>query len=156
VNIRRTAFVSNYLATGNATQSYIDAGFSEKGAAQSAERLLRNAEIITAVTEARAKLAERTEITQDWVIKGLVNIAERCSQAVPVRDKKGNETGEWAFNAAGANTAYQLIGKHLGMFSDKLSVTFMREQAQAIADESGLDVDEIVAEAQRWMAGKAK
>jgi hypothetical protein len=42
----------------NATQSYISAGYSSAGAAQSAERLLRNAEITKRILELRETIAE--------------------------------------------------------------------------------------------------
>jgi phage terminase small subunit len=36
----------------------------------------------------------------------------------PVLDSKGEPTGEYKFNAMGANKALELIGKHLGLFKD--------------------------------------
>jgi hypothetical protein len=36
MNERQTRFVERYLITGNATQSHIEAGYKERGAAQNA------------------------------------------------------------------------------------------------------------------------
>ena len=44
-------------------------------------------------------------------------------QAVEVTTRDGTGTGEYVFNAAGANKAYELIGKHLRMFTERLEVT---------------------------------
>ena len=41
-------------------------------------------------------------------------------QAVPVLDRDGNPMGSYNFNASGANRALELMGKHLGMFIDKI------------------------------------
>jgi hypothetical protein len=88
------------------------------------------------------------------VLAQLVEIAERCMREVPVRDRAGRETGEWTFKPREALSALTLIGKHLGMFSARLDVRFLREQAEAVADAYDLDVDEVIAEAQRWLQGR--
>ena len=42
-----------------------------------------------------------------------------------MKQEVDEETGEgiWTFNAAGANKALELIGKHFGAFPDKLDIT---------------------------------
>lgn len=54
-----------------------------------------------------------------WVRARLREVAERTMQAVPVTDSKGEPTGAWTFNAAGANRALELLGRELGMFVDR-------------------------------------
>ena len=39
----------------------------------------------------------------------------------PMVDKEGNIV-EWRFDSSGANKALESIGRHLGMFNDKLKV----------------------------------
>ena len=64
-----------------------------------------------------------------WVMRRLKTVAERCMQAAPVLDKKGNpvmvETPEgeevpaFTFNSMGANRALELIGKENAMFVER-------------------------------------
>lgn len=97
-----------------------------------------------------------SQLTLGWVLAQLVEIAERCMREVPVRDRAGRETGEWTFKPREALAALTLLGKHLGMFSARLDVRFLREQAEAVASEYDLDVDEVIAEAQKWLQGRGR
>ena len=45
MNERQKKFCEAFLTSGNATQAYIEAGYSAKGAGQSADKLLKNTEI---------------------------------------------------------------------------------------------------------------
>ena len=56
---------------------------------------------------------------RDWVIARLVETAERALQAVPVTDRKGEPTGEFTYQGSVALRALELLGRELGMFSDK-------------------------------------
>ena len=51
MNDKQRAFADYYIETGNATQSYIKAGYSEKGANRSANKLLSNADIAAYIAE---------------------------------------------------------------------------------------------------------
>jgi phage terminase small subunit len=54
LNPKQLAFVAGYLKSGNATQAYIDAGYSAKGAQQASSRLLSN--VVVAAEVARGKM----------------------------------------------------------------------------------------------------
>ena len=71
-----------------------------------AGKLMANPEVQAAIAKAMAERAQRTEITADYVLNNLRNIAERCML-------------EEDFNPAGANKALELLGKHLGLWTDK-------------------------------------
>jgi hypothetical protein len=58
-------------------------------------------------------------LSREWVLEGLKTVVRRCLQAEPLCDKRGRPTGEYTFQAAGANRALELLGKELGMFIDK-------------------------------------
>ena len=49
----------------------------------------------------------------------LVETAERALQAVPVTDRKGEPTGEFTYQGSVALRALELLGRELGMFSDR-------------------------------------
>ncbi len=120
---RQSRFVQEYLLDLNATQAAARAGYSVKTANEQGARLLANVSVAQAVRQAQAARAERTQLTQDWVLERLRETVERCMQAEPVKDSEGGSTGLYKFNAAGANKALELIGKHLGMFIEKHEVT---------------------------------
>lgn len=71
LNIRQEKFVSAYLKSGNATQSAIEAGYSERSAGQNGERMLRNVEIAAAIEAGRAKLTEKLELSPERVLRRL-------------------------------------------------------------------------------------
>ena len=66
-------------------------------------------------------------------------------------DEQGREIGEWWFNAAGATRSVVLIGKQLGMFSEWIDVQLLRSEVAQVAVEYGLDEDEVLREADRWL-----
>jgi phage terminase small subunit len=126
---KQEAFVREYMIDLNATQAYLRAGYkvSDNVARANASRLLTNANIHARIEQLQADRAKKLELDANWVLQRLKDISDRCMQAEPVlefdyEEKKLVETGEYKFDSNGANKATELIGKHLGMFKDKLEV----------------------------------
>lgn len=130
---KQLRFVEEYLVDLNATQAAIRAGYSERSAKVQACRLLTKDNVSRAVERGKAERSKRTEITQDFVLSGLKEVAERCLQKMPVMVfdrvercmvQKQDEDGRdiWEFDSTGANRAFELLGKHLGLFVDKLQI----------------------------------
>jgi phage terminase small subunit len=71
---KQAAFVQEYLIDLNATQSAIRAGYSAKNAHKIASQLLGKTVVARAISEAKAKRTERTEITQDRVLHELYRL----------------------------------------------------------------------------------
>lgn len=126
---KQKTFVQEYLVDLNATQASIRAGYSEKTAKQIGTENLAKPAIADAIAEAQAKRKERTEINQDYVLQKIQLVGERCIQEVnpvltpagkQVVDKKGNPL--FTFNANGANKSFEMLGKHLGMFTEKVEI----------------------------------
>jgi phage terminase small subunit len=69
---KQTNFVEEYLIDLNATQAAIRAGYSEKTANEQGARLLAKVSVHAAVETALAARSQRTEITQDMVVAGLL------------------------------------------------------------------------------------
>lgn len=74
LNAKQERFVAEYLIDLNATQAAIRAGYSEKTAYSTGQRLLKHVEVQAALQEAQAKRSERTEVTQDRVLQELARI----------------------------------------------------------------------------------
>jgi phage terminase small subunit len=119
---KQNAFVGEYMIDRNGTQAAIRAGYSAKTANAAGSRLLLNVDICEEIQRRENRTAEKHNIDADWVISKLVENAEKAAQARPVLDREGNETGEYRYDGAVVNKALELIGKNLGMFTDKLDV----------------------------------
>lgn len=106
---KQERFVSEYLLDLNATQAAIRAGYKEKTAYSSGQRLLKNVEIQNALTAAMKRREQRTEITADRVLKELAAIA--LDEAADYNDSRLRYTNKIK--------ALELLGKHLGMFDTR-------------------------------------
>jgi len=130
---KEAQFVREYLIDLNATQAAIRAGYSEKSAYSTGWDNLRKPEIQEALAKVMAKRAEKADITAEFVLGSLKELAERCMQKVPVMVKVGKDwvqateevehedgtvtrEGVWKFDSKGANSSLRSLGDHLGLF----------------------------------------
>lgn len=138
---KQAAFVRQYLVDLNATQAAIRAGYSERTASRIGPQLLGKTCVREAIEKAQAKRARRVEVTQDYVLSNLVEVVERTMQRAPVTDRKGEQVTDeegravWTFDAKGANRALELLGKHLGIFTDKLKAEVSGPDGGPVASE---------------------
>ncbi len=145
---KQKLFVSEYLIDLNATQAAIRAGYSPKTAEQIGYQMLKKTSVSDAIAQAMAERSKRTGITADRVLNelamiGFANAADiinfgaatvkgdasredtACIQSVKVKTiptDAGNIT-EREVKLYDKKSALELIGKHLGMFKDKLEVS---------------------------------
>lgn len=138
---KQKEFVRQYLVDLNATQAAIRAGYSMKTAYRQGADLLQKTSIREAIEKAQAKRARRVEVTQDYVLSNLVEVVERTMQRAPVTDRKGEQVTDeegravWTFDAKGANRALELLGKHLGIFTDKIRAEVSGPDGGPVASE---------------------
>ncbi len=119
----QSRFVQEYLIDLNATQAAIRSGYSAKTADVQGPRLLGNARVAEAIQAAQDKRAGKAEVNAQWVLERLIANAERAATAEPVTDREGNQTGEYTYQGNVVNRALELIGKHIGMFTDRLEIS---------------------------------
>ena len=124
-NDRQEFFCREYLVDYNGTQAAIRAGYSQKTAYSQGSRLLKNANVLSRVRELQAEKTAQLSISQDWVVHQLVDVIQKCKDPVPVEtwDYEGKamvKTGEYMFDSKGVTKALELLGKHLGMYIDKI------------------------------------
>lgn len=139
---KQQRFVDEYLIDLNATQAYIRAGYKNfDSAGVEASKTLNNPKIRQAVDEAMAERSRRTGINQDRIVQelaklALVNISDvidlenatikegatredlACIQSIKIKPTEfGDEREVKFYDKKGS---LELLGKHLGMFKDKL------------------------------------
>lgn len=119
---KQKRFADEYLIDLNAKQAAIRSGYSAKTAEVQGSRLLSNAKVQAYIAQKQKIIQETTNVTIEWVIGELVDTYEHCRQKIAVLDHEGNETGEWRFEPASAVRTLELLGKHLGMFKEKIEV----------------------------------
>ena len=143
---KQKKFVEEYLIDLNATQACIRAGYSPKTAMEQGYQLLQKTSVQEAIAECMAARSRRTGVNQDRVVLELAKIAfvrmpdvvdsnGRIKQDASADDlsciesikykKSDNEFGgsvEREVKIASKIKALELLGKHLGMWNDKLDV----------------------------------
>lgn len=123
---RETVFVEEYLIDLNPKRAAKVAGYSATMAASKAYQWVCNGKakphVFAAIQARMGDRSKRTGITQEYVLETIQTTIERCLQAEPVRDKEGNPTGEYKFDASAVLKGTELLGRHLGTWNDKITV----------------------------------
>jgi phage terminase small subunit len=109
LNDKHQKFVDEYMLDMNATQAYLRAGYNctEEAARVSASKLLTNANIVAEIATRQKVMQESTGMSVKWVLEQYKTIIE----------------SNIAIDPAVAKGALDSVGKHYGMFKDKVEVT---------------------------------
>ena len=144
---KQQRFVDEYLIDLNATQACIRAGYSVKTANEQGSQNLAKLSIQEAIAKEMAERSKRTGINQDRIVMELARIAFinpqnlintkdasvrqgateddlACIQSVKVKTMHGDKgsTVEREIKLNDKMKALELLGKHLGMWNDKIDV----------------------------------
>ena len=155
---KQKIFADEYLIDLNATRAYKFAYPRVKNddiAAANASRLLRNAKVAAYISERMQERQKRTEVTQDRVIEELAAIAfaratdfaQIVDGCVVLTDTKelsetqikaiaGIKEGKFGIELKlnDKEKALELLGRHLGMFKDKLEVSGLESEQSKLDD----------------------
>lgn len=129
---KQKLFIAEYLIDLNATRAAIAAGYSEDTARSIGAENLTKPDISAAIQAKLEKRCAKLEISADYVLSGIKDTIERCRQTVPVVDRKGKaitvEDGDgdtvpaYTFQALPALKGFELLGKHLKLFTEKIEI----------------------------------
>lgn len=158
---KQQRFVEEYLIDLNATQAAIRAGYSVKTANEQGCQNLTKLSIQQAISEKMAERSKRTGVNQDRVVLELAKIAFvkmtdivdnqgrikdsatdddlSCIESMKYKESE-SDTGssmEREVKISPKLKALELLGKHLGMWNDKLDVTIT--QPTVISGEDALE-----------------
>lgn len=156
---KQKRFVEEYLIDLNATQAAIRAGYSPKAAYSIGSENLRKPEIRACIEKAMAEQSKRTGINQDRIIielakigllnpKNLINFDEATVKEeateedlaaissirvkrFPTKDGEGIEREVKMYDKT---KALELLGRHFGMFKDKVEVSGLEEEKKKLDD----------------------
>lgn len=122
---KQETFIREYLVDLNATQAAIRAGYSVKTAKQIGTENLAKPALRSRIEELQGKRAEKLQLDAEWVLTKLTEVVSKSMQEKEVEkwdyaERRLIGTGEYVYDSQGANRALELIGKHLGMFKDKI------------------------------------
>jgi phage terminase small subunit len=130
---KQAAFCREYLVDLNATQAAIRAGYSRRTANEQGAQNLAKLSIQAEVRRLLEERIQRVEVDADYVVRTLVENVQRSMQAIAARDSEGNPIGEYRYDGAVANKALELLGRHLGMFTDRQEIA-IRPTDNLLAD----------------------
>jgi len=115
---KQQCFVEEYLIDLNATQAAIRAGYSENSAQEQSSRLLSNVMVEEAVSKTIKKRSDKTGVTINQVVTGLLTEAQGgVDDSTP----------------ASRVSAWGLLGRHLGMFVDRVDQRTTYEAGDTLA-----------------------
>nr|DAZ41810.1 MAG TPA: Terminase small subunit [Caudoviricetes sp.] len=143
---KQQRFVDEYLIDLNATQAAIRAGYSAKTANEQGCQNLAKLSIQQAIAEKMAERSKRTGINQDRIVLELAKIAFvkmtdivdeegrirpdatdddlSCIESVKYKESSSmnGDSVEREVKISSKLKALELLGKHLGMWNDKIDV----------------------------------
>ena len=135
---KQEKFCQLYIELGNASEAYRQAYDCSKMQTSTintkAKELLKNGPITDRIEELQQEHRQRHNLTVDNIIADLQEYRDICMGRKPLTIttvvKNAQEgtaqsvnTECFVFEPTGANKALELLGKHLGMFKDRVDVT---------------------------------
>ena len=108
LTLKQRRFIEEYLIDFNATQAAIRAGYSEKTAYSVGHENLSKPEIKSEIDRLTAQMTEKAIVTKEMVLQGLLDEARMYDDGA----SHSARVSAWAH-----------LGKHLGIFMDKVELS---------------------------------
>jgi len=124
--------IQDYIANGgNQTKAYRKAfpqseKWKDKTVWEKESVLFKSDKVRERLLDVEKKAMRETEVTKEYVLRTIVETIERCKQAVPVLDKKGDpvyvETSDgemapaYTFNPIAVLKGAEMLAKHKGLY----------------------------------------
>lgn len=117
---KETLFCQEYTIDYNGAAAARRAGYTEKSAAKSANKLLKRPEVMGYVRQLQKEQAERLMLSSDLVVIKTLELLDMCMAAKPVMEWDYSEhcmveKGTYEVDSKGANSCLDRLAKHLGM-----------------------------------------
>lgn len=119
------AFVREFPKDNNGKEAAIRAGYSKKYAKQQAYENLTKPYLKKMIEEKQEKLAEKAQVSAEFVINNFLEILNFNKQVEEFTQGDGENVRvkKKMIDAQAALKASELLGKHLGLFVEKLQLT---------------------------------
>ena len=126
LTLKQRRFIEEYLIDFNATQAAIRAGYSEKTAYSVGHENLSKPEIKSEIDRLTTQMTEKAIVTKEMVLQGLLDEARMYDEGA----SHSARVSAWAH-----------LGKHLGIFMDKVELSGKVEVASlgSLIDELSED-----------------
>lgn len=130
---KQQAFVDNYAdpnsdTRGNATRSYIKAGYKDGvGAMQAACRLLSNGKIRQAIDQYRAKIEQKTEVKAEYIREQWLKLLADCQ-----------ENGKY-IDRTTAQAVLRTMAQSLAMLTDKVQTEAIDTPTLTDSEQAAID-----------------
>jgi phage terminase small subunit len=169
MNVKQEQFCREYLIDLNAAQAAIRAGYSKRSARTIGHRLLTNDDVQATISKLKADRSREVGVDAQWVLKRLVRIADfdirklfdNEGNLLPIKQLDedtalalasidiGEITNGDGFisqtkkvKAIDKRAALELIGRHVGMFVDKVETKITEGQVTIYLPDNGRDASQ--------------
>ena len=154
---KQQRFCDEYLVDLNATQAAIRAGYSQRTARAIGRENLTKPDIAARIAELQSRRERRTEVEADQVVRSLAEIAfadrrvifddtktEDATGGIPDSLASSFEGVEYTkfgpkIKFASREKALELLGKHLGMFVEKVETKITEGSVTIYLPDNGRD-----------------
>lgn len=124
LTIKQKRFADEYIISGNATQSAIKAGYSEKYVSTNTDKLLKNTNIKAYINKRLKELEDKAIAKQDEVLKFLTSVLrnEQTEEVLYGMGEGMQGKTRIEISAKDKIKAAELLGKRYGTWTDKVDV----------------------------------
>lgn len=150
-------------------------------AGRNAVNVMRRPHVAQAIAERRVEQAQNVEVTVERVLREYARIAfsdirrymrvsadgvamkdsdqwteDEAAAVAEVSETRTENGGSIRVKLHSKMDALGALGKHLGMFNERIDIHVIREEARKVAEETGLDPEDLVREAEQWLRSLPK